>query len=128
MSRCEYGRVLEQLAVVVAVALGRLELGRALEEQHPLPDARVGIEAPRRPDRQHQVVARVVGEVAEVRPEHARALVDEQHLVVLAVAVEGVGRHRRRGQDHAHHDVGVVEQRDAPADRVTRAAGGRPNR
>ena len=112
-------RVLQELAVVVAVALGRLELGRALEVEHPLADARVGIEPPRRPDRQHQVVARVVGEIAEVRPEHARALVDEQHLVALAVAVEGVGRHRRRGQDHAHHDVGVVEQRDPPADRVT---------
>ena len=90
--------MLEQLAVVVAVSLRRLELRRALEVEHPLADTRVGVQAPCRPDRQHQVVARVVLEVAEVRPEHAGALVDEQHLVALAVAVEGVGRHRVDGR------------------------------
>ena len=115
-------RMLQQLAVVVAVPLGRLDLGRALEVQHPLGDARVGVQPPGRPDRQHEVVAGVVGEVAEVRPQQARALVDVQQLVALAVAVEGVGRHRARRQDHAQDHVRVVEQRDPAGDGV---AGGR---
>ena len=53
-------RVLEQLAVVVAVPLGRLDLGRRLEVQDPLGGTLVRVEPPRRPDRQDEVVARAV--------------------------------------------------------------------
>ncbi len=111
-------RVLEQLPVVVAVALGRLDLGRALEVEHPLVDAGVRLESPGRADRQDEVVARSVGDRPEDRVEQARALVDEQHLVRLAVAVEDAVRHRRRRADDTHHDVVVEEQRDAAGDGV----------
>ena len=88
MSRCEYGAVLEQLAVVVPVALRRLDLGRALQVEHPLDRAGVGLEAPGRADRQDEVVARAVADRPEDRVAGALALVDEQHLVGLAVAIE----------------------------------------
>ena len=81
MSRCEYGRVLEQLAVIVAVALGRLDLRRAVEVQHPLGRAGVRLQPPGRADGQDQVVTRAVRERPEVRVEQTRPLVDVQDLV-----------------------------------------------
>ena len=112
------GRVLEQLAVVVAVALGRLDLRRALEVEHPLGAPRVGRQPPGRADRQDEVVAGAVADRPEVRVEQALALVDVEQLVGLAVAVEDGLGHRLGGADDAHHDVAVEEERDAPGDRV----------
>ena len=111
-------RVLEQLAVVVAIALGRLDLRRAFEIEHPLLAALVGREAPGRADREDQVVAWAVADRPEVGVEQALALVDVEHLVRLAVAVEDRLRHRLGRADDAHHDVVVEEQRDPAADRV----------
>ena len=110
--------MLEQLAVVVAVALGRLDLGRALEVEHPLGAARVGCQPPGRADREDQVVARAVADRPEVRVEQALALVDVEQLVGLAVAVEDGLGHRLGGADDAHHDVAVEEERDPPGHRV----------
>jgi hypothetical protein len=97
--------VLEQLAVVVAVALGRLDLGRALQVEHPLGTPRVGCEAPRGPDRDHEVVAGAVADRPEVRVEEALAFVDVEHLVGFAVPVEERLRHGLGWADDAHHDV-----------------------
>ena len=98
--------VLEQLAVLVAVAPRRLDLRRALQPEHPL---RVAIrdEAIGRPDGDHQVVPRAVGDRAEDRLESPAPLVDEEHLVRLAVAVEA--DHRLRRTDHPERDVAVGE-------------------
>ncbi len=111
-------RVLEQLAVVVAIPLRRLDLRRRLQVQDPLLGPLVRVQAPRRPDRQHEVVARVVREVAEDRAADAGPLVDEQHLVGHAVAVEPVLGHRLGGPNDPEHDVVVEVQRDTAGDRV----------
>ena len=65
-------RVLEELAVVVPVALRRLDLRRRLEVEDPLLRALVGVEPPGRPDRQHEVVAGAVAERPEDRVADAR--------------------------------------------------------
>ena len=111
-------RVLEELPVVVAVALGRLDLGGRLEVQDPLVRARIRVQPPGRADRQHQVVAGAVGEVAEDRPADAGSLVDEQHLVRDPVAIEAVLRHRLGRPDDPEHHVVVEVQRDPAGDDV----------
>ena len=110
--------VLEQLAVVVAIALGRLDLRRRLEVQQPLLGALVRVQSPGRADGQDEVVARPVAQRPEDRVAHAGALVDEQHLVGDAVAVERALRHRAGRADDAEHDVVVEVQRDAAGDDV----------
>ena len=110
--------VLEELAVVVAVALGRLDLGRRLEVQDPLLRAGVGVEPPRRPDRQHEVVAGAVARGPEDRVADARALVDVEHLVGdRRCDRSGLGIGSGRADDAEHHVV-VEVQRDPAADRV----------
>ena len=106
--------MLEQLAVVVAIALGRLDLRRRLEVQHALLRARVRVEPPGRADGQHEVVARPVAQRPEDRVADAAALVDEEHLVGHAVAVERALGHRAGRPDDAEHDV-VVEVQRHPA-------------
>src|SRR3712207_8932741 len=68
----------------------------------------------RRPPRStlfpYTTLFRSVGEVAEVRPERARALVDEQELVTLAVPVERAVRHGGRREHDPHHHVGRSEE------------------
>ena len=107
-------RMLEQLAVVVAIALRRLDLRRRLEVQDPLVRAGIGVQPPGRPDRQDQVVARAVAERSEDRVAEAGALVHEEHLVGDAVPVEEPVGHRTGRADHAEHDV-VVEIEGHPA-------------
>ena len=111
-------RVLEELAVVVPVALRRLDLRRRLEVQHPLLRARVRLEPPGRPDRQDEVVAGSVAQRPEDRVADAGALVDEEHLVGDAVAVEPALGHRLGRPDDAEDHVVVEVQRDPAADRV----------
>ena len=110
--------MLEQLAVVVAVALGRLDLRRAFEIQHPLRAPVIRDEPPGRPDRQDEVVAGAVADRSEDRVEQAAAFVDVQQLVGFAVAIEDGLGHRLGRADDAHHDVAVVEERDPAADRI----------
>ena len=111
------GRVLQQLAVLVAIAPRRLDLGRALQPQHPLLDARCRHEPIGGADGDDQVVAGAVLDRAEVRLQRARALVHEEHLVRHAIAV--VVTHRLRRADHPERHVGVEEERHAPGQRVT---------
>src|SRR5215217_1454865 len=111
--------MLEELAVVVAVALRRFDLRRRLEIQDPLLAALIRVEAPRRPDRQDQVVAGAVGEIAEDRSADATAFVNEQHLVGDAIPIELALSHRLRRPHDAEDDVVVEVQRDASRDRVT---------
>ncbi len=94
--------MLEQLAVAVAVAVRRLDLARRVEGQPAL--RRVEPEAVRRPARDHDVVVLRVRERPEDRLDDALALVDEDHLVALAVAVEVV----RLGLGDADPDLDVV--------------------
>ena len=74
----------------------------------------VRVEPPGRPDGQHEVVARPVAERPEDRVAHAAALVDEEHLVGHAVAVERALGHRAGRTDDAEHHV-VVEVQRQPA-------------
>ncbi len=118
MSRWLIRRVLEQLAPVVAVALGRHDLRRRLDVQDALLAARVVSQPPGRADGDHDVVARPVAQRPEVALESSAALVDEEHLVRFAVAVEEVVGQLLGGAHDAHHDVAVEEQRHAPLDHV----------
>jgi hypothetical protein len=111
--------VLQQLAVVVAIALGRLDLRRRLEVQDPLLRRRVRVEPPRRPDRQHEVVAGAVSERTEDRVANAFALVNVEHLVGDAVPVERPGRHGLGRPHDTEHDVVVEVERDPAGDCVT---------
>ena len=108
--------VLEQLAVAVAVAVGRLDLAGRVEADPELLDALVQAPAVRRAARDDDVVLLAEGHRAEHRVQHAAAAVDVDDLVALAVAVEalvGLGRLADRGLDV------VVEHQQAPAaDRV----------
>jgi hypothetical protein len=112
-------RVLQQLAVAVAIAARRLDLAGRVERQpglrtavHPHPVGRAA--------RDHDIVVARVGQRPEDRLHGARSLVDEQHLVALAVAIEGVELLRRL----ADGDLNVVvEHQDAaPEDRVAGGA------
>jgi hypothetical protein len=83
------GRRLEQLPVAVAVAVGRLDLPRGVEDEPGL--RRLGeLEAIGRPSRDHDVVVLAEADLAEDRLQRARALADEDHLVALAVAEEAL--------------------------------------
>ena len=107
--------VFEQLPVVVPIALRRLDLRRRLEVQDPMRARLVRVQPPGRADREDEVVARAIGEVAEDGPAHAAALVDEEHLVGDAVPVELALGHRLRRTDDAEDDVVVEVQRDPAA-------------
>ena len=104
------GRVLEQLPVLVAVAARDLDEAGRLEHEVAL--LALGPEAVRRPARHDDVVALPVREVAEDRLEGASALVDEDHLVALAVAVEVVHLLARPAERDL--DVVVPHQQLAP--------------
>ena len=120
-SRWEYGRVLQQLAVAVAVAVGRLDLARRVEAEPELLQARVGLEAVGRPARDDDVVALPEEHGPEVRAQLAGAAVDVDDLVALAVAVKALLGLGRLGDGDL--DVVVVHQQLAPGDGV--AARGR---
>ena len=76
-------RVLEQLAVVVAVPLRRLDLRRCLEVQHPLLAARIRVEAPCRADREDEVSAlRLVALAAEGGEEEAAEVFAQDEFLV----------------------------------------------
>ena len=66
-----------------------------------------------RADGNDDVVARSVADVAEDALEDAGALVEEEHLVGVAVAVEEARGHGVGRADDAHHHVVVEEQRVA---------------
>jgi hypothetical protein len=79
-------RTFQDLAVLVAVAARDLDQPRRLEDQVAL--LTFGPEPVRRAARDDHVVALLVGQLAEDRLERPGALVDEDHLVALAVAEE----------------------------------------
>src|SRR5439155_1354953 len=81
-------RVLEQLAVAVAIPVGGLDLARR-EEGQPRVRPVAEVHAVRRAARDDDVVVALEGQRPERRLELARALVDEQHLVALAIAAPG---------------------------------------
>ena len=81
-------RVLEQLSVLVAVAARDLD-ERAREDEVAL--VALGDEPVGRAARDDDVVPFAVRQVAEDRLDGALALVDEDHLVALAVSVEELG-------------------------------------
>jgi hypothetical protein len=111
--------VFEQLPVVVAVALGRLDLRGRLEVQDALGRALVRVQSPGRPDRQDEVVARAVAERTEDRVADAGPLVDEEHLVGDAVAVEHAVGHRAGGSHDAEHHIVIEVQGDPTGDDVS---------
>ncbi len=121
-------RVLEQLAVAVAVAVRGLDLARGVEAHPVLLGALRRLPAVGRPARDHDVVLLAVGDGAEHRPHDARAAVDVDDLVALAVAVEAVHRLRRLADRGL--DVAVPHQQAPPGDRVAprrdRAGVGQP--
>jgi hypothetical protein len=108
------GRALHDLAVLVSVAAGNLDQPRRLEDEVPLRP--VGHEPVRRPAGDDHVVAVLVGEVTERGLERSRALVDEDHLVALAVPEEVV--HARVGTAERDLDVLVPHERPATRDLV----------
>jgi hypothetical protein len=83
-------RRLQQLPVAVAVAIRGLDLTGGVEHE-PRLRRLIEFEPVGRPPRNHDVVVLPVGDLPEHRLERARALADEDHLVPLAVAVEGLG-------------------------------------
>jgi hypothetical protein len=104
--------VLEQLAVAVAVAVGRLDLAGRVEADPELLDVVVQAPAVRGPARDDDVVLLAEGHRPEHRVQDAAAAVDVDDLVALAVAVEalvGLGRLADRRLDV------VVEHQQAPA-------------
>ena len=106
------GRVLEQLAVLIAIAARRLDLRWALEPQHALRLA-VRDEPVGGPDRDHEVIAGAIRDGPKDRLQRPAALVHEEHLVGLAVPIEV--RHRLSRAYHAKRDVAVGEERDPAA-------------
>jgi hypothetical protein len=84
-------RVLEHLAVFVAIPLGRLDVRRALEPQHPLL-VTAGKDAIGGADGDDEVVARPVLDWTEDGLKRPAPFVDVEHLVHLAVAVEVLHR------------------------------------
>jgi hypothetical protein len=119
MSRSEYGRPLDELPELVAVALGPPHVPAALHHQPLL--LRAGVEPPAVEDAavDDHVVALAVRQLAELRLEHAGALGDVDHLVGLGVPVEvlvlAVGRRVQHG------DVGVEQHRRAVERRAAAA-------
>src|SRR5205807_2585518 len=93
-------RVLEQLAVAVAVAIGRLYLARRVEAQPELLLALGQLPRVGGAPRDHQVVALAERDTAEDAAQHSTAAVHVDHLVALAVAIEAV----ERGHWLAHRD------------------------
>ena len=100
--------MLEELTVVVAIAPRWLDHRRRLEVQHALLRPLVRLQPPRRADGQDEVVPRAVAERSEDRVADAGALMDEEHLVGDAVAVERSVRHRLGRTHDTEHDI-VVE-------------------
>ena len=108
------GSALEDLAVLVPVPARDLDEPGRLEDQVAL--RALWDEPIRRPARDDDVVPVLVRDVAENRLESSRALVDEDHLVALAVPEEVV--HARLRAAERDLDVRVPHQRAAPADLV----------
>ena len=108
-------RRLGELPVAVAVAVRRLDLARRVERE-PRVRTLAQHDAVRRAARDDHVVVRAERKPAEDGLHLARALVDEQDLVALAVAVEAVGV--LGGLADPHLDVGVEHQDLAAEDRV----------
>ncbi len=109
-------RVLQQLPVAVAVAVGRLDLAGRVEAHPVLLGAVLELPGVRRPARDHDVVLLAERHAAEHRSQHAAAAVDVDDLVALAVAVEAVELRRRLADRHL--DVAVEHQQPAAGDRV----------
>src|SRR5262245_15959061 len=107
-------RALEQLPVAVAVPVRRLDLARRVERQIELVALRE--EPVDRPARDDDVVALPVRQRAEGGLELARALVDEDHLVALAVLVERALLAHRPADGDLH--VVVPHQEPATVDRA----------
>src|SRR5918994_623450 len=110
-------RRLEQLPVPIAIAVRCLDLARGVEHEPQL-RRRVEREAVGRAPRHVDVV--VLGERngAEDRLELPAALVDEEQLVAIAVAVERLGL--GLGLADRRLEVGVPHQRAPPRDRIAR--------
>src|SRR3989442_15618769 len=79
-------RVLQQLAVAVAIAVRRLDLARRVEAHPELLDVVGQLPRVRRPARDDDVVLLAERHAPEDRAQHAAAAVDVEDLVALAVA------------------------------------------
>src|SRR5262245_58029272 len=108
-------RALVQLPVAIAVAVRGLDLAGGLEAQPRLRPV-VQPEAVGRPAGDHHVVVAAEGQRPEDRLEDAGALLDEQDLVALAVAVEDVRALRRLADRDL--DVAVPHQQPPAVHRV----------
>ena len=109
--------MLEQLAVAVAIAVGRLDLAGRVEADPVLLLALRQLEAVRRAARDDEVVALAERHAPEDRAQHALAAVHVQDLVALAVAIEAVELLRRLR--HRHLDVPVPHEQAPARERVT---------
>lgn len=109
------GRMLQQLAELIPVALGRGDLAARLDDEEA---AFLGVEAhaPGGAVGNDEVVAGIEVEPAELRLQRALALVHEPDLVGLGVAIEKV--HALRRARHAEGDVVVAEKGPARRDRI----------
>src|SRR2546423_3529475 len=103
-------RALEQLAVLVAVAARDLDQAGRLEDEVAL--GAFGAETVGRAAGDDDVVAVLVGDLAEVGLDRSRALVDEDHLVAFAVSEEVIHRGVRPSERDLHI---VVPHQQAPA-------------
>src|SRR4051794_16719588 len=88
-------RVLQQLAIAVAVPIGRLDLAGCVEADPELLLAVGELPGVRRPARDDDVVLLAERHAPEHRAQHAATAVDVEDLVALAVAVEAVELARR---------------------------------
>ena len=107
--------VLEKLAQIRAVPFRDLDGAGRIDDEHPV---LVGVERhlPGDPAGDADIIERFEGELAEIGLQHALAFVDEQHLVVLAVAVEIV--HLFGGPAEGDLYIVVVEHHNPAAHRV----------
>src|SRR5829696_5809000 len=109
-------RVLEQLAIAVAIAVRGLDLAGGVEAD---PELLLPVrQLPRvgRAPRDDDVVALAKRHASENGAHHAAPAVDVDDLVALAVAVEAIQLRRRLGDRHL--DVAVPHQQPAAGDRV----------
>ena len=102
-------RLLEQLAVLISITARRSTRRGKFEPQHAL-----GLAVRDEPvrgsrHRDHEVIAGAIGNRPKDGLQRPAALVDEEHLVRLAVPIEA--RHRLSRPHHAKGDVAVGEER-----------------
>ena len=107
------GGAFEKLAILIDIALGRLDMSaHTLDDEHALADVPVREKAPDDARWNDEIIARAVRERAELRLDRAGSLVHEEHLVPVRVAVPVA--HGLRGAHHREHNVLVPHQGQTP--------------